>query len=564
MQPLAYLALRALASWFQWLERDSHAFLSNSKLILAVGVGHSWAVVYALFIAVLTRSLRHAPAGTHHLDYLPPWVMATERIAMCSMSVWWFGGSAACLIHLVEDDHFVLPFDQASAGHVPALLRFVKAKPVRRALEVANLVSCAGLFVSVLLLCLALVFMEGTVTVCEACLLLIAFAFASPHAAVALHHLLVKQHGATETGVFHGVAAEAAAMGPQLCVVLAFSDVSGTAPMWHNVIHVICVLSFLAMLFACSQWPPKLGGASLPPSSHELIACVLMNAATAAAVVVNIPALNEWVLWLLLLVIAGLGVAVSFRELRDPVVELMEPVMPIMSCEKKLRPAPLREFTRACFRVLALASAGCALWDTTKSREARDVKEWSAPEPDNWEDRPRYLSTDPLMLRFLSRELPLGDGEVGDDDDEESRLMASARHVVSGILNKPSSEIDIESSWPDLNMVVFTVFYMEEENAVSLDQRWEESLRAGLFPYANVTDVSFPARLDDALCDDLLGDELPGDEEVSEELVSKSKTLLIEISSTVAQTTYLKACKRWNDRYRYHRNDHGMDGMDYL
>merc|ERR1712012_1184709 len=123
--------------------------------------------------------------------------------------------------------------------------------------------------------------------------------------------------------------------------------------------------------------------------------------------------------------------------------------------------------------------------------------------------------------------------------------MASARHVVSGILNKPSSEIDIESSWPDLNMVVFTVFYMEEKNAVSLDQRWEESLRAGLFPYANVTDVSFPARL--------------GDEEVSEELVSKSKTLLIEISSTVAQTTYLKACKRWNDRFRYHRNDHGMD-----
>merc|ERR1740117_643162 len=110
MQPIVYLLVRIGLTWLQYLERDSRAFVHNTQLVLVAGAAHCWAVVYALFVAVLARVARNNHAGhTSYDELLPWWVLSTERVAALAMVVWWLAGCLRLLVHMVEDDAKILP-----------------------------------------------------------------------------------------------------------------------------------------------------------------------------------------------------------------------------------------------------------------------------------------------------------------------------------------------------------------------------------------------------------------------------------------------------------------------
>merc|ERR1740115_96252 len=111
---------------------------------------------------------------------------------------------------------------------VDFLTRAVLSRTLRVVLDIAQTSSCVGLFVSILLLCVAMLLMKGALTACEFCLLCAAAAFAVPHMAVAARHVSgvderKKDDVAVPDAAADAAAQEAAAICPQLCVILALA-----------------------------------------------------------------------------------------------------------------------------------------------------------------------------------------------------------------------------------------------------------------------------------------------------------------------------------------------------
>eukprot|EP00929_Paragymnodinium_shiwhaense_P039772 TRINITY_DN20850_c0_g1_i1.p1 TRINITY_DN20850_c0_g1~~TRINITY_DN20850_c0_g1_i1.p1 ORF type:complete len:606 (+),score=186.03 TRINITY_DN20850_c0_g1_i1:61-1878(+) len=152
MQPLAYFAVRALLGWLQFVERDDRAFRSNTLLVLATGAAHCWAVVYALFIAIHTRAMRYEGYHEGYVEHLPFWVSWTETLSVASMALWWGAGFTTAAIRIADDDS---PLET----NVGVFIQIVRSKKLQAALELAHTVSCVGLFVSILLLCVAMALM---------------------------------------------------------------------------------------------------------------------------------------------------------------------------------------------------------------------------------------------------------------------------------------------------------------------------------------------------------------------------------------------------------------------
>jgi len=368
MQPLAYFAVRSLLGWLQYVERTDRAFISNALLLVATGAAHCWAVVYALFIAIHTRAMRYDGYHEGYTEHLPVWVSWTETLAVGSMGIWWAAGFTTAAIRIIDDDAGGLPSEARDLTPNP-VVRLLRSPRLHDALAAAHTVSCVGLFASIVPLCLALALMKGTVTVCEICLIFVSVGFALPHAAVACRRL--SWAGGSAQGAAapppapaaEAAAREAAALGPQLCVILALADSPGHAYLWQNFIYLISAVAFVAAVAACGRSPTKVGDAALPPETGEFLTCLALDIVAAVSLVICFPHLNTWHLWALTALLLALFVAVWFEGWRDLFIDFLDPLFVIRSDTVKALPGQQRQRLRQASWVTTLVCAAVALWD---------------------------------------------------------------------------------------------------------------------------------------------------------------------------------------------------------
>eukprot|EP00434_Breviolum_minutum_P039605 symbB.v1.2.035174.t1/scaffold4679.1/size42772/2 len=289
MQPLAYFAVRSLLGWLQWVEKAEHAFISNPLLLVAAGAAHCWAVVYALFIAIHTRAMRYEGYHEGYTEHLPFWVSWTENLAVASMGIWWAAGFSTAAIRIIDDDARGLPMDGGDV-QVNKFIRILRSERLHDGLALAHTLSCIGLFISIILLCVAMGLMKGSVTACELCLCFVALGFAAPHALVAARRLDLSPPKKTEDAPVASAAAEAAAqeaasLGPQLCVILALADSPGHAYLWQNFVYFVAAIAYVAAIAASGRSPPKVGNAALPPQTGEFVTCLVLDVVASVALV---------------------------------------------------------------------------------------------------------------------------------------------------------------------------------------------------------------------------------------------------------------------------------------
>ena len=158
------------------------------------------------------------------------------------------------VVHVFLHAIYFAPGLPTESSERPNFLISVMRSPVLHTiLASAHAFSCIGLFASIIMLCVAMLFMVGT-TLCEVSLIFVAVGFALPHVLVASRHLVGRGRVAI---VAQSAAREAAALGPQLCVILALADTPDHAFLWQNIVYLAAAVSFLAAVVACGFFPPK-------------------------------------------------------------------------------------------------------------------------------------------------------------------------------------------------------------------------------------------------------------------------------------------------------------------
>mmetsp|Transcript_43609 Transcript_43609/g.123431 ORF Transcript_43609/g.123431 Transcript_43609/m.123431 type:complete len:673 (-) Transcript_43609:58-2076(-) len=387
MQPFVYLVFRILVGWLQYLERHNRAFAVNAPIVLAAGAAHSWAVVYALFIAVIARAVRLPENyGRATADIVPLWVLSVERVAVVSMGVWWCAGIIAGILRLLDDEAQCLPVERRDV-RLAQLFSLARLPALHAVSVILQMLSCLGLFISIGLLCFALLVMKGDLVLCEFCLLILAGGFSLSHAAVGIQRMLPKSEKEMRFGhAALSMAMESAALGPQLCTLLALAcvRVEGTHRL-QNFTYGATAVAFLAALVACAHAPRNPRGANLPPTISELAFCAALDVAAAAALLAHFPQLWSWLLGGLLLILASAGGILSIVDIREPILQVLEPVIPIQSSSACPLPSQRREGLRGLSRWVAVVCAAAALWGVVQ-HPARFYEPGQEETPPDWQD----------------------------------------------------------------------------------------------------------------------------------------------------------------------------------
>lgn len=492
MQPLAYFAVRSLLGWLQWIERSDRAFISNALLLVATGAAHCWAVVYALFIAIHTRAMRYEGYHEGYTEHLPFWVSWTETLAVASMVIWWAAGFTTAAIRIIDDDARGLPIDSNDKPNI--LMQLMRSPKLHDGLAFAHTLSCVGLFLSILLLCIAMALMKGLVTGCELCLCFVAVGFALPHAVVAARRLNFSDSKKTEDPVeapapaAEAAAQEAAALGPQLCVILALADSPGHAYMWQNLTYLIAAIAFVAAVAACGRSPPKIGDAAIPPETGEFLTCIALDISASIALVICFPHLNTWHLWALSAVLIGLFVAVWFENWRELLIDLLDPLFVVRSDTTKILPGKQRDTLRKAAWATTLACAAVALWDIMLHPVQDGLFEM--PDDDGVHEGLHDLWDHNKMMMLRWRDVA---GAVPGE-----KLLLSAAAEALGVSN---DQVDTQAMFPAHRMMLFKYSGPSEPTSQTpVAQRWKAALAQPKGSMAKLLETTFPASLNVTLC----------------------------------------------------------------
>jgi len=492
MQPLAYFAVRSLLGWLQFVERGDRAFASDGLLLVATGAAHCWAVVYALFIAIHTRAMRYDGYHEGYTEHLPFWVSWTETLAVASMGIWWAAGFTTAAIRIIDDDARGLPMDGRDVN-ANIFMQIMRSPKLHDGLAVAHTVSCVGLFASIILLCIAMALMKGAVTACELCLCFVAMGFALPHAVVAMRRLNLQNDKKCEdrsepSPAAEAAAQEAAALGPQLCVILALADSPGHAYMWQNLCYLLAAISFVAAVAACGRAPPKVGDAALPPEPGEFLTCILLDAAASIALVICFPHLNTWHLWALAALLAALFAAVYFEGWRDILVDLLDPLLVVRSDSDKALPGKQRETMRRGAWALCLLCATVALWDIMLHPVQEGLFEMpedghglSGPLPDLWDQSTM------MMLRYKN---------TGMSHPSDTQLLAGAAEA----LGVTEAEVATQALFVKHRLLLFKSKEEANKTRVPAHIRWKAAMLSPKGKLEQLADSEFPRTLNVTLC----------------------------------------------------------------
>jgi len=571
MQPVVYLLVRIALTWLQYLERDTRAFAHGTQLVLVAGAAHCWAVVYALFVAVLARVARNNHAGhTSYDELLPWWVLSTERVAALAMVVWWLAGCLRLLVHMVEDDAKILPMTVQDTP-IDIILRAARSPVTRFFLASAQAVSCTGLFLSVLLLCFSLLVLAGSTSVFEWGLVFVASSFALPLAALAVQRLLGLD-SLTFGRAALAAATENAALGPQFCVILALMDIRDYSHGWTAPLFPAAAVMFTASIVACAIAPPRFEDDAVPPKTSELASSAAIDVIAVAALTLCFSMQSGWVMWILAAMLVVLGItcaSLTMRIVRDEITQLLENIMPLRCEFNKLRPGPWREFFRVGTRAMVLASSVVAFWDVAvyaaekpaaayvpEDASLHSSTDASADYPhmddDDYhtdyhdyhsayhqdEHDQEHTSAPPMVMRWLPPDFP-----------GESALMDAACEAFVGL---ELSMLKVDR--PIMEHRTLVLLYIGPEKHLPTPRnRWVDALdlipnhgHAKLF---GIADSHFPTHLDKELCDKVMPTHAP---------LSSN-----DFADREVQAAYTAACSAWllpHSEYYGHHDHHLENG----
>mmetsp|Transcript_3205 Transcript_3205/g.8502 ORF Transcript_3205/g.8502 Transcript_3205/m.8502 type:complete len:624 (-) Transcript_3205:105-1976(-) len=509
MQPLAYFAARSLLGWLQWMERADRAFVASAPMLVATGAAHCWAVVYALFIAIHTRAMRFGGYHEGYTEHLPFWVAWTENLAVGSMFIWWAACFGTAAIRIVDDDEG-LPLENRDT--ISSFFQQVaRSARLHTVLSIGHTLSCVGLFASIIMLCVAMVLMTGAiteVTACELCLCFISMGFAWPHAVVACRRIREANPKKTEDTKIdtsavaaEAAAQEAAALGPQLCVILALADTPGHAYVWQNAVYLLSAIAYVMAVAACGRSPPKVGDAALPPETGEFVTCLALDAAAAISLVICFPHLNTWHLWILAALLAVMFVAVWFEGWRDMFVDVLDPLLVVRSDTDKALPGQQRQRLRRAAWATTLLCAAVALWDIM----LHPVQEGLFEPADSFDSLDDGLADlwDPgsmLLLRWRQGAAGAPGSDVVMPLEWETQLLAAAAEA----LQVEESKLTTQVLLPEHRLLVFR-HSGPADNSTRLPAQlhwnaWKAAMLAPEGKLGAIADSSFPPALNVTLC----------------------------------------------------------------
>mmetsp|Transcript_81785 Transcript_81785/g.252499 ORF Transcript_81785/g.252499 Transcript_81785/m.252499 type:complete len:520 (-) Transcript_81785:85-1644(-) len=517
MQPLAYLAVRALLGWVQFLERSERAFVGSPLVLVAAGAVHCWAVVYSLFVAVHTRAMRYDGYHEGYTEHLPSSVSLTEILAVASLWVWLLAGFTTAAVRILDEDSGNLPMGLEDAKGSP-LTKIIRSPMFHNTLGHAHSISCVGLFVSIIMLCITMAFMKGGITICEFCLVLVSIGFALPHAILATRRLNESVEQVLEALIppqaAEAAAAEAAALAPQLCIVLALADAPGHAYLWQNAVYGLSAIAALAAIVACARSPPKASGMALPPELHETFVCLGLDVAAAISIVLSYPHLNTWLLWVCFVALSGLAACAKLPEVREVYQDWLEQVFVVRSDAHKRRPDPQRQLLRRNAWVFSLVCAATALWDIA----LHPVPQVGYASP--------LVSQASLPGVLMLRWRPAFSGEQASD-----RMISAAASTLG--LN--ASSLQVEKTFPEHRLLLFK-YAGPPVNSTEAPflVHWQAAMLAPQGELAEIADSSFPAALNTTMCS-----------MVREASDSSDPTLS---AKGEARAAYIAACDYWKQR----------------
>jgi len=474
MQPLLYLGVRAWLAWLQFCEKSERAFLNSPVVVVAAGAVHSWAVVYSLFVAVHARAARVAGYHEGYVDHLPSSVSMTETLATGCFWIWLVAGFSTAAVQILDDAPVL------GDAKPDKFTQVVRSQTFHSFLANAHSISCAGLFISLLMLCATVAMMSGSITCCEMCLLVVSVGIALPHALLAVRRL----HESIDQvfmqllppDMAEAAAAEAATMGPQLCILLALVDSPGHAYLWQNVIYVAASVSYIASVAACAMHPPKQSNVALPPSTPETITGLLLDGMAAGVIVMSYPDWNNLSLWIFMIVLIGSSFATATRNkaFREFYMEWLEPIFPVQTDSKQM-PNAQRALIQKCSRVFGIVCASAGLWDMWFHTTVHAGQMYAPPTPD-W--------SDVFLLRWQP---PYA-------ENENSTMLK----ITSDALGLDVNELQVQDTLPEHRLLLFT------SNSTSVSQikmQWKKTKESPQGELAKLVDTSFaPAALDYAMC----------------------------------------------------------------
>mmetsp|Transcript_44467 Transcript_44467/g.102773 ORF Transcript_44467/g.102773 Transcript_44467/m.102773 type:complete len:530 (-) Transcript_44467:153-1742(-) len=517
MQPLAYLAVRGLLAWVQFVQRSERAFVNNPLVLVAGGAVHCWAVVYSLFVAVHTRAMRYDGYHEGYIEHLPRSVAWTETLAMASLWVWLLAGFTTAAVRILDDDSGNLPMgmEDVKGGQITKIIR---SPLFHSTLGHAHSISCVGLFLSIVMLSITMTSMKGGITACELCLVIISVGFALPHAVLAARRL---SEGAERVladllppEAAEAASAEAAALGPQLCIILALADAPGHAYFWQNAVYTVTSVAFLVGIAACARVPPKSTGAALPPEPHESIVCLALDGGAVVAIVLSYPHLNTWLLWLSTIAVFGLAAFAKAPSLREVYEDWLEPVFVVRSDTHKRRLSPQRQFLRRNSWVLCLVCTATALWDIIWHPVAQGAV--ATPFTNN-------VLPGPLMLRWQASSSPA------------SQELLSAAAAALGL---DASSLQVEKTFPEHRLLLFKYTGPEDAQEAPVSMHWQAAMLAPKGELADLVDSSFPAAFNITMCSQV-AKAASGDVGNDTGLSTKGE----------GRAAYAAACDWWKERF---------------
>lgn len=473
MQPLLYLGARAWLAWLQFCEKSERAFLNSHVVVVAAGAVHSWAVVYSLFVAVHARAARVAGYHEGYVDHLPASVSATETLATGCFWIWLLAGFSTAAVQILDDAPVL------GDAKPDKFTEIVRSKAFHSFLANAHSISCAGLFISLLMLCATVAMMSGSITTCELCLLFVSVGIALPHAVLAVRRLhesldvVIAQ--LLPTDMAEAAAAEAASMGPQLCILLALVDSPGHAYMWQNLIYVATSGTYVTSIVLCGLYPPKQSNVALPPSTPETITGLVLDGMAAGVIVMSYPDWNNLSLWVFVIVLVGCSVATATanKAFREFYMEWLEPIFPVRTDSHHM-PNAQRQLFQKCARCLAIVCATAGLWDMNFHQAAVHAGQMYAP-PD-W--------SDVFLLRWQNT-------YTENDNSTMVKIAAEALEI-------PVNELRVEDTLPDHKILIF-VTNSTDPNHVK--RQWKKTKESPKGELAKLLDTGFaPPALDYTMC----------------------------------------------------------------
>jgi len=524
MWPVAYLLIRACIGWLQFMERSERAFISSSLVLAAAGAAHCCLIVYALFLTVHNRAMRYDGYHEGYVEHLPPLVAWSETLAIASFWVWLLAGLATAAVRVVDVDSENLPVGLEDTKM--SVVNKVMGSPVlRRGLGLAQSLSCTVLFIDVVLLSITMVVMEGGISACEFCTFLIAIVFAIPHAALALGHMHPGVNSSLEAmfpnGIIESAAAEAAAMAPQLCVILGVADAPGHAFFWQKAIYLSTAVTFIAAVIASSLSPGKNSGAALPPEASQSFACAWVSVSAAVCIILSYPDMNQWSTWIGTALVCGFGMF-GYPLWKDEALDWLEPIFVIRSDTHKRLPNQQRQMVRSVSWVLGVLCAITGLWDII-------LHPPMAPMP-NLDDPLAAVVSDNLLMRWKP--------EAAVQDANETLA------VIASAMNVPIDGLEVEAELPEHRLIIFHAApgKLKEVTLSELRLNWSKlahdpTARSKL---QGIIDTSFPAIISARTCNTLVRRD-------KGETVEDESDKQGSLKTQDARDAYKAACQWWAD-----------------